>query len=149
MVHDPGCCFFLRSSVRYFNIFINVTLFFFFGSSSFTPRLYDQGAGPSRIGDYVRHWWRWAQAGVSLKIETSVLAAFEMSRSPTSTTRYHNAYDPNSDSLEGTLVLKVKVQKKRIARSAPTSFFISMSCATVCSYNSHMIEPDFNSQFKL
>ena len=110
-------------------------------------RLYEQDAGPSRIGDYVRHWWRWAQAGVSLKVETSVLAAFEMSRPPTSTTRHNNAYDPDSHSLVGTLVLQV--QKKRIARSAPTSFIIRMPYATVCSYNSHMIEPDFNSQFKL
>ena len=34
-------------------------------------RLYEQGAGSSRIGDYVRHWWRWVKAGVSLRVERS------------------------------------------------------------------------------
>jgi hypothetical protein len=84
-------------------------------------RLYEQGAESPRIGDYVRHWWRWVKAGVSLRVETSILAACEMGRPPTSTTRHRNSYDHRGYLLEGTLVLQV--QKKRIARSARTSPF--------------------------
>jgi hypothetical protein len=29
-------------------------------------RLYEQGADSERIGQYVRHWWRWVKAGVEL-----------------------------------------------------------------------------------
>lgn len=28
-------------------------------------RLYEQGADFVRIGEYVRHWWRWVRSGVS------------------------------------------------------------------------------------
>ncbi len=27
-------------------------------------RLYEQGADFARIGEYVRHWWRWVRSGV-------------------------------------------------------------------------------------
>ena len=30
-------------------------------------QLYEQGADESRIGAYARRWWRWVQAGVTLK----------------------------------------------------------------------------------
>ena len=31
-------------------------------------RLYEQGAGLDRIGNYIRHWWRWLQAGLIINI---------------------------------------------------------------------------------
>ena len=32
-------------------------------------RLYEQGVGAIRIGEYVRLWWRWVRAGVRLGVE--------------------------------------------------------------------------------
>lgn len=56
-------------------------------------RLYEQGAESSRIGDYVRCWWRWAKAGVSLRVESTLMAVYEMHRPQTSATLHNKAYD--------------------------------------------------------
>ncbi len=32
-------------------------------------QLYEHGADALRIGEYVRHWWRWVRAGVTLRAE--------------------------------------------------------------------------------
>ena len=35
-------------------------------------RLYEQGAGTVRIGEYARRWWRWVRAGLGVKIMGAV-----------------------------------------------------------------------------
>ncbi len=32
-------------------------------------RLYEQGADEDRIGEYVRHWYRWVSASVALQLK--------------------------------------------------------------------------------